>query len=158
EKKEENKRFDLEGYVNAGVGATSRPRALPRDKTTYGLRSTLAGIIVKGTPFDKFSYTVHFGVNPEAIAVVTDVKIVDKAGDQTNKGKSKETKDLTIIPVEEVSITYTPVEWLSFKGGHFYMPFSPAASVIVTSQMFPTRPESTELFMIGADQGLMSSV
>lgn len=37
------------------------------------------------------------------------------------------------------------------------MPFSPAAAVIITSQMFPTRPQSTQLFMVGADQGLMTS-
>lgn len=152
------KRFDLEGYVNAGVGATTRPRALPRDRLTYGLRSSVAGIIVKGTPYEHFSYTVHFGVNPEALAVVTDVDVVDKNGSETSLSASTKTSDVTIVPVEEVSITYSPLEWLSFKGGHFYMPFSPAAAVIITSQMFPTRPGSTQLFMIGADQGLMSSV
>ncbi len=152
------KRFELEGYVNAGVGLTSRPRALPRDRLTYGLRSSRAGIIISGTPYERFSYTVHFGVNPEAVAVVTGVEVVDKNGDETNRGTSTKTKELTVVPVEEVSITYQPLSWLSFKGGHFYMPFSPAAAVIITSQMFPTRPESTELFMVGADQGLMTQV
>jgi hypothetical protein len=38
------------------------------------------------------------------------------------------------------------------------MPFSPAAAVIITSQMFPTRPAPTQVFMTGADQGLMASM
>jgi hypothetical protein len=154
----ERKRFDLEGYVRLGVGVTTRPRALPRDRLTYGLRSSLAGIIVRGEPFEGFNYTVHFGVNPEALAVVTGVDIVDTNGDGTAQKTSATTREVTIVPVEEVSIAYTPVSWLEFKGGHFYMPFSPAAAVIVTSQMFPTRPGPTQLFMTGADQGLMGSL
>ncbi len=151
------KRFELEGYVNAGIGMTSRPRALPRDRLTYGLRSSRAGLIVRGNPYPDFSYVVHFGVDPEALAVVTGVDIVDKQGDGTVRAASTQTRELTVIPVEEVSITYSPLEWLQIKGGHFYMPFSPAAAVIITSQMFPTRPGSTQLFMVGADQGLMAS-
>ncbi len=151
-------RFEIEGYVNLGVGATARPRALPRDRWTYGLRSSVAGLIVRGTPFEHFSYFVHFGVNPEALAVVSGVELVDINGDGETRKTSTETQDVTVVPVEEVSISYTPSPWLEFKGGHFYMPFSPAAAVIRTSQMFPTRPEPTQVFMVGADQGLMASL
>jgi hypothetical protein len=151
-------RFELEGYVNLGVGATNRPRALPRDRWSYGLRSSVAGIIVRGTPFEHFSYFVHFGVNPEAIGVVSGVDLVDINGDGSATKAQTETRDVTVIPVEEVSISYAPAAWLEFKGGHFYMPFSPGAAIIRTSQMFPTRPEPTQVFMVGADQGLMGSL
>ena len=151
-------RFELEGYVNLGIGATGRPRALPRDRLTYGLRSSVAGLIVRGTPFEHFSYTVHFGVNPEAVGVVSGVELVDVNGDGTSRKADTKTRELTIVPVEEVSITYSPATWLDIKGGHFYMPFSPGAAVLITSQMFPTRPGPTQVFTVGADQGLMSSV
>lgn len=157
EPKTENKLYRLEGYVNLGIGARSVPRAVPRDRLTYGLRSSLAGLIVRGEPFDRFSYVVHFGLNPNALLLVSDVKLVDQRGDGSSYDVSTNEREVTVIPVEEVSISYALTSWWSVKGGHFYMPFSPAASVLVTSQMFPSRPEPTRVFMIGADQGLATT-
>jgi hypothetical protein len=157
DEKEKDKAFQLEGYVNLGIGVRVVPKAVPRDQYTYGLRSSVAGIIVRGTPFERFSYFVHFGVNPEALALVSDVDIADKKGDGTETDIATEEKEVTVVPVEEVSIAYAFTSWWNLKGGHFYMPFSPGASVIVTSQMFPSRPEPTRAFMVGADQGLATT-
>jgi hypothetical protein len=157
EPKEETKAYALEGYVNLGIGVRAVPKAVPRDQLTYGLRSSVAGLIVRGTPFDRFSYIVHFGVNPEALALVSGVDLADKNGDGTDQDVATEEKEVTIVPVEEVSIAYAITSWWNVKGGHFYIPFSPGASVLVTSQMFPSRPEPTRVFMIGADQGVATT-
>lgn len=150
-------RVELQGYVNVGVGMTGRPGALPRDRITYGLRSSVAGIILRGNPFEHFSYTVHFGINPEAIRLVTDVDLVNVSGDGRVINSTTRGRRVTFVPVEEVSIAYAPIEELEIKAGHFYMPFSPGAAVLITSQMFPTRPGPTQIFMTGADQGIMTS-
>jgi hypothetical protein len=155
--KDEDKPFEVEGYVNLGVGARSVPGALPRDQISYGLRSSVAGLIFKGTPFEHFSYVVHFGVSPETISLVSGVELADKNGDGSQQDVVTKTQDVTSIPIEEVSIQYAITDWWKIKGGHFYMPFSPGASVIITSQMFPTRPEPTRVFMIGADQGIATT-
>ncbi len=157
-KEEKEVAFALSGYVNLGVGFTSVPRAVPRDQLTYGLRSSVAGLIVKGTPLAGFSYVVHFGINPEALDVVSDVDVVDKKGDQTDIDATTRTKEVTLVNVEEVSIAYAITSFWSLKGGHFYMPFSPGASVLVTRQMFPKRPQPTQVFMAGADQGISTDL
>lgn len=152
-----DKAFALEGYVNLGFGVRAVPKAVPRDQLTYGLRSSVAGLIVRGTPYDRFSYVVHFGVNPGTLSVVSGVELADSKGDGTSPGVATTQKAVPIIPVEEVSISYAITPWWNVKGGHFYIPFSPGASVIVTSQMFPSRPEPTRVFMTGADQGVAST-
>jgi hypothetical protein len=149
--------FKLEGYVNLGVGVRAVPKAVPRDQLGYGLRSSIAGLIVKGTPFERFSYVVHFGVNPEAIELVDDVGLVNKNGRGTDLAVETKRREVTLVPVEEVSISYAVTPWWNVKGGHFYMRFSPAASVLVTSQMFPSRPDPTRVFMVGADQGVSTT-
>jgi hypothetical protein len=150
-------RVDIQGYVNLGVSVTSRPRALPRDRFSYDLRSSVAGLIIRGTPFEQFSYTLHFGVNPAPARIADAVEIVDQNGNGSAEGVAYRYRYLTLFPVEEVSIAYSPADWFQVKGGHFYMPFSPGASVLVTAQMFPARPGPTQVFMTGADWGLMAS-
>lgn len=149
--------FALEGYVNLGVGLTYVPRAVPRDQVGYGLRSSRAGIILRGTPFSRFSYVVHFGVNPEAVDVLSDAELVDRDGNGGSPDIGTKTTAVTPVPIEEVSIAYAITPWWSVKGGHLYMRFSPGASVLITSQMFPTRPEPTQTFMIGPDQGISTT-
>jgi hypothetical protein len=154
DKEEANPKLVVEGYVNLGIGATANAKAVPRDQLTYGLRSSVAGLIFRGTPYERFGYVVHFGVTPEAIEAVTEVDLVDTNGDGSAPQVATKAKEVTVIPIEEVSIAYAITDFWNVKGGHFYMPFSPGASVIVTSQMFPTRPEPTRVFMVGADQGI----
>ncbi len=143
----------LHGYLQPQLGAQYRADALPRDKWQFGALSSRAGLIVAGEPIEHWSYVVHLSLDARTLGVVVDASLVDQDGDGSAEGVALARRATVGTVFEEVSASYDPFSWITFKAGAMRMPFTVALSSANTNLMFPNRPGANEVFQSGSDQG-----
>lgn len=122
------------GAFVLGVGQIqSVPSAVPQRKVDYAFTSVF-GAGVEGRVFDTWGYTAIVTAN-------TNTNL-----DGTNGG----------FAPELIKFEWHPHDRIWVDGGYIRIPFSVGQSTIISSSMFPTRPQPTELFQGGADAGLLA--
>lgn len=141
------KRVNVVYYLIPTGSFSSQSQAVPRDKLVYGVISSRFGLLVAARPFAKWIAIGHVGFDASYVR--------QGVGGATAIGNGS---FIASVPVEEASLGYEPLDWLALKIGHMRLPFSLAQSVIITGQMFPTRPGPSAVFNVGADDGLLVSV
>ncbi len=146
------------GYLQPSFGYKSRPDAVPRDRLEYGAYGSKAGFVVHGERFEDWHYTIHLVVDARAMAVLTDVDLVDRDGAGGPEGLDTTRRDVTGTMIEEISVRYQPWPFFGVTAGQMRIPFTVAHRSANTALMFPTRPGPNEVFLSGSDQGLLAEV
>lgn len=154
-----NKRplLEIHGYIQPQFGVRHRPDALPRDQWEYVGLGTRAGIILSGSPAEMWAYTLHLSVDARTLVLLAGV---DAGITQSSDGSSRlsivqRKRSLTSLFFEEVTIAFTPIEYVTMKVGAMRMPFTVALSSANTALLFPNRPGANEAFQSGADEGAL---
>ena len=145
----------LSGYVQPQFSVLYRNTALPQDRTALTLGGSRLGLIFAGKHFKKFSYTAHFVLDPTGQQVLAGT--LAAAGSQTNQLIGpKVLTSATALFFGELTMTYQPATFLAIKGGFMYIPFTGAQRVSNTALMFPNRAPPNDVFIAGADGGLLA--
>ncbi len=149
---------EFHGYLQPSFGYKSRPDAVPRDRTEYGAYASKAGFSLEGERFEHWHYKVHLVVDARAIAVLTDVALVDRDGGGDPERVDATQRDLTATLIEEVSVRYQPFEFIGVTAGQMRIPFTVAHQSANTALMFPTRAGPNEVFLSGSDRGMLGKL
>lgn len=149
---------EFHGYLQPSFGYKSRPDAVPRDRTEYGAYASKAGFTLRGERFEDWHYTVHLVIDSSAMAVLTDVDLVDRDGGGDPEKLDTTSRDVTGTLIEEISIRYQPWSFFGLTAGQMRIPFTVAHRSANTALMFPTRAGPNEEFLSGSDRGLLAEV
>ena len=122
------------GFLLLNGTLSSVPSAVARNQTDYGLVASI-GVSASGTPWEKWEYLAYVtsGIATDAV---------------TGTGGS--------VAPEQITVTVHPIKEVSIQAGYMRIPFSLGQATVITSSMFPTRPEPTALFQSGADAGILA--
>lgn len=123
-------RQELLGYVQSDFRTIVRPSAVPRDALEVRFVAR-AGVSAHGRIAAGLHYTAHAAV----------------AYDEG-----------PVLELEQATLGYDFLPWLSLDGGHRRIPFTIANTVANFQLQFPDRPRENEAFVSGADTGLLLSV
>jgi hypothetical protein len=123
------------GFLAINGSAQSVPSAIARNQADYSL-SGAVGVSATGHPSQRWDYQVFV--------------VASAAADAVN-GLSGN------IAPEQIWIKYEPLPAFSILAGYTRIPFSAAQGTAISSSMFPTRPQPTDLFQGGADAGVLAS-
>jgi hypothetical protein len=151
--------IEVSGYVVPQLAFRYRGAALaPRDRWSFGADQTAIGVIATGAPVAKLSYTAHLVLGAELLDAVTGVDTVDRNGDGGPDDVSASSAEVSGRLIEELTVSFTPVEWLVFRTGQLRIPFTAEGQSPNTSLMFPARSGPNEVFLSGTDLGGLLSV
>jgi hypothetical protein len=128
---------DAGGFTLASGGGASIAGALPVQQLSYFLQG-VAGVWVAGAVTKQWSYRAYV------------------LGSVSYSSAIPSTTTAAISP-EQITVSYSPIENLSFQIGYMRIPFSIAQDVVITQSMFPNRPAPTSVFQQGADAGLLGT-
>ncbi len=149
--------LDIHGYVQPAFGARYRADAVPRDRWNYGALSSRAGLVLSGERFQHWKYVVHFALDSNLVRVVSGID-VDRDATGAIREVRAANRDVVGLALEEISLAYEPLPWLSFKGGQLRIPFTVGHRSANFALMFPQRAGPNEVFLSGADRGGLVSV
>ena len=122
------------GFILANGSAQSVPSALARSRFDDSL-NTVIGVSAGGTPYERWEYLAYL--------------VASVAADAVNGAGGS-------VAPEQITVQFKPVRDLALIAGYIRIPFSVGQSAVITSSMFPTRPEPTALFQSGADAGVIA--
>jgi len=123
------------GFLLLNGSLQSLPTAVAQSRSDYGLAG-IVGVSAVGHPWERWEYVAYV-----TASVVTNA-VAGTAG---------------FFAPEQITISYRPVKDLSFAVGYQRIHFSLGQAQVIALSMFPTRPEPTALFHVGADAGLLAS-
>ncbi len=155
---EESKVLAIHGYLQPQFGVRLRPGALPAARAEYGALSSRAGIVFSGSPARFFSYVLHLSLDARLLSVVTGVNLVDTNGDGVAEGVDTAKRASLATLFEQVTVAFEPTSWFQLSLGAMRVPFTVSQKSVNTALMFPSRPGPNEVFLSGADQGILAVV
>jgi hypothetical protein len=150
------KALEIHGYLQPQFGVRLRPDALPASRVEYGALSSRAGIVFSGSPVRSFSYVLHLSLDARLLSVVTGVNLVDTNGDGVPEAVDTTKRSGVATLFEQVTVAYEPTSWLTLSLGAMRVPFTVSQKSANTALMFPSRPGPNEVFVSGADQGVLA--
>ena len=122
------------GYLYGLGGLNYVPTAVPQFRYHFApALGTSGALILRGNPYPDFFYVAHFGFNGEVPLAFN-------------------------VFVEEASVQWGQSEAFNVKGGHMRVPFSLAQPGVITARLFVGRPQVTDAFIHGADDGIVATL
>ncbi|MBX2797253.1 MAG: hypothetical protein KTR31_06295 [Myxococcales bacterium] len=145
--------FELSGFVKPVFSAVVRSSALPRDRVSVGLRSSQAGVTLRGRPLPQWRFKAFFVLGGSTVAAVTRASAVDTDNDGAVDRIDTSTRQVLADLVRETSVSFVPTGGLAIRAGQMPVPFTSAAQSADVALLFVDRAGPNQLFLADDDLG-----
>lgn len=146
---------DVQAWVRPSAELVVRPDAIPEDQLQVGTSAANAGLIVDGDASDTVEARIYLLLSRDLVDAVTAVSAVDQDNNGTIDGVATSTRSVASSLVREASVTWTPSEPFSLKGGHMPIPFTSQSQSADTSLLFASRSGPNSAFIADDDLGVL---
>ncbi|MEO0601290.1 MAG: hypothetical protein AAF211_07630 [Myxococcota bacterium] len=144
----------ITGFVQPSFLVQVTPAAVERDRLTFGLRDSKAGITFAGQPLPQWRYKAFLSIGAP-VSVVRDVSFVD-----TNDNGFVNSVDIARTSVvsdivREISVTWAPTGGAQIRAGQMPVPLTATAQSADARLLFPNRANPNRRLLADDDLGVL---
>lgn len=147
---------EVSGYLWPTTDFRYRPDAVRRDRAVFGFGAA-AGLIVAAKPLAQWRGIVHLLFRAAAFRAVTGIELVDENAEGAPESVNVAERDFAGFTFEEATVSFEPSELFRIKAGAQRVPFTAQQQSPNTALLFPGRAPPNEVFLSGADIGVLAA-
>ncbi len=146
--------LEITGFVQPSFLVQVTPSAVPRDRLTFGLRDSKAGITFAGQPLPQWRYKAFLSIGAP-VSVVRDISFVDTNDNGFVNSIDVARASVVSDIVREISVTWAPSAGAQIRAGQMPVPLTATAQSADARLLFPNRANPNRRLLADDDLGVL---
>jgi len=146
--------LSITGFVQPSFLVQSAPAAVPRDRLSFGLSGSTAGITFSGQPLPQWRYKAFLSIGAP-VDVVRDVSFVDTNDNGFFNSIGISRTAVVGDIVREISLSWVPTGGFGIRAGQMPVPLTATAQSADARLLFPNRANPNRRLLADDDLGIL---